>query len=306
MKNTRKLPFAEITELKVPWIGEVKDIVRNYIEKLSKQKEDEAEYEGSPELLDEKYLYERFKENRISEMWNGNWEIFKYFILNFEIKIFKTMIGEWTFTDADKEMYEYFNNVHVNDKTKCKASQIKMKSGSKVNYNELIYRSDKYIIYYEFEQKNEYDSNVIQDPYFTKFIKSFDCIENMKRNCKMTAKYADEDFFTSETLYVSRIYDGCVKNGQYNKLVNVSCEKIQPCYEKVRTQAERYDMFNASQLTEVMQKFQDYCMENPKYKKIVDEMKAITIFMKEEFKKTSKDFDKLSDINKRQFEDCFV
>ena len=306
MKNTRKLPFAEITELKAPWIGEVKDIVKDYIEKLTKQREEEAEYEGSPELLDEKYLYERFKENCVSEMWNGNWEIFKYFILSFEIKIFKTMIGEWTFTDADKEMYEYFNNVQVNDKTKCKANQIKIKSGSKVNYNDLIYRHDKYIIYYEFEPKSEYDSNVIQDPYFTKFIKSFDCIENMKRNCKMTAKYADEDFFTSETLYVSRIYDGCVKNGQYNKLVNVSCEKIQPHYEKVRAQAERYDMFNASQLTEVMQKFQDYCMENPKYKKIADEMKAITIFMKEEFKKSSTEFDKLSDINKRQFEDCFA
>ena len=111
MKNTRKLPFAEITELKAPWIGKIKDIVRDYIEKLNKQMEEEAEYEGSPELLDEKYLYERFKENRISEMWNGNWEIFKYFILNFEIKIFKTMIGEWTFTDADKEMYEYFSHL---------------------------------------------------------------------------------------------------------------------------------------------------------------------------------------------------
>lgn len=306
MKNTRKLPFAEIIELKASWIGEVKDIVRDYIEKLTKQREEEAEYEGSVELLDEKYLYERFKENCVSEMWNGNWEVFKYFILNFEIKIFKTMIGEWTFTDADKEMYEYFNNVQVNDKTKCKANQIKIKSGSKVNYNELIYRTDKYIVYYEFEPKSEYDSNVIQDPYFTKFIKSFDCIENMKRNCKMTAKYADEDFFTSETLYVSRIYDGCVKNGQYNKLISISCEKIQPQYEKVRAQAERHDMFNASELTEVMQEFQDYCMKNPKYKKIVEEMKEITIFMKEEFKKSSTEFDKLSDINKRQFEDCFA
>lgn len=306
MKNTRKLPFAEITELKVPWIGEIKDIVRDYIEKLNKQREEEAEYEGSPELLDEKYLYERFKENRISEMWNGNWEIFKYFILNFEIKIFKTMIGEWTFTDADKEMYEYFNNVHVNDKTKCKHTQIKIKSGTKVDYNELIYGSDKYLIYYEFEPKNEYDSNVIKEPYFTKFIKSFGCIENMIRNCKMTAKYADEDFFTSETLYVSRTYEGCIKNGQYTKLINVSYKKIKQCYEKDSSTTERYDMNDASQLTEVMQEFQDYCMKNPKYKKIADDMKAITIFMKEEFKKTSTDFDKLSYINKLQFENCFA
>lgn len=303
MKNTRKLPFAEINELKAPWISEVKGIVKENIKKLSKQREEEAEYEGSPELLDEKYLYERFKENRSSEMWNGNWEIFKYFILNFEIKIFKTMIGEWTFTDADKEMYEYFNNVQVNDKTKCKANQIKVKSGTKVNYNDLIYRTDKYLIYYEFEPRDDYDTNVIQDPYFAKFIKSFDCIENMVRNCKMTAKYMDEDFFTSKSLYTSRIYDGCVTNVQYNKLINISCEKIQPCYEKIH---ERYNNSETSQLNAVMEEFQDYCMKNPKYKKIADEMKAIMIFMKDEFKKSSEEYDKLSDTNKQQFEDCFA
>lgn len=293
MKNTRELPFAEIVRLKAPWVEEVKKIVNEYIDKLYLQLKNETEYDGVPEFMDEKFLYERFKENCYTNMWNGNWEVLKYFILNFEIKIFKTMIGEWTFTDADKEIYEYFNNVKVYDSVKCKSSQIKVKSGSKINYEELIYCNDKYIIYYEFETNQEYTNNILQEPYFNKFIKSFDCIANIKRNCKMLSKYADEDFFTSETIYNSRTYDGCIKNGQYIKLIRSSCEKIYPGYD------------TKQQLSDIMQKFEDYCMAKPKYKKITNEIKELIIYMKENFKKESTEYKSLSESVKQEFEKQF-
>ena len=91
MTNTRKLPFETITELKAPWIKEIKSIVTEYIVKLVNQYKEETEYCNVPEFYDEKFLYERFKENRDTGMWNGNWEVLKYFALNFEIKVLKTM-----------------------------------------------------------------------------------------------------------------------------------------------------------------------------------------------------------------------
>lgn len=300
--NTRKLPFNEIVELKAPWIDEIKTITNDYIDRLTKQREAEAEYEGSTELLDEKYLYERFKDNCSSGMWNGNWEVFKYFILNFEIKIFKTMIGEWTFTDADKEMYEYFNNVQVNDKTKCKPSQIKVKSGTKITYDMLVYTLDRFIIYYEFEPHNQYDSNVIQEAYFNRFIKSFDCIENMKRNCKMTAKYADEDFFTSETLYFSRNYDGCLQSGNFTKLINVSTDEILSECKKIRYESINIRKENAQE-QKIEKEFEEYCMKSLVYKALFKQLQKITIKLFKEFKEKSVTYKELPDSIKIKFEE---
>lgn len=289
MKNTRKLPFETITELKAPWIKEIKSIVTEYIAKLANQYKEETEYCGVPEFNNEKFLYERFKENRDTQMWNGNWEVLKYFVLNFEIKVFKTMIGEWTFTDADKEMYEYFNNVQVNDKTKCKPAQLTIKSGAKINVKDIIYNpNSEYKIYYEFTPKDEYDGNVITGYYFEMFGKSLSCIENMIRNCKMLAKFNDEDFFTSETLYVSQRYEATVKGAELGEPINVSCKKIVMECDKPKKTND----------VNVMKQFGDFCMENKKYKKLYDEMMKMSKELFKEFANTSEDYKNLPEKSK--------
>jgi hypothetical protein len=291
MKNTRKLPFETITELKAPWIKEIKSIVTEYIAKLANQYKEETEYCGVPEFHNEKFLYERFKENCDTEMWNGNWEVLKYFALNFEIKVFKTMIGEWTFTDADKEMYEYFNNVQVNDKTKCKSAQLAIKSGAKITTKDIIYNpNSKYEIYYEFTPKSEYDANVITVSYFEMFGKSLSCIENMIRNCKMLAKFNDEDFFTSETLYVSQRYEAMVKCDERGEPINVSCKKIAMELDKPKNKVDND--------VNVMKQFSDFCMENKKYKNLYDEMMKMSKELFKEFANTSEDYKNLSEKSK--------
>lgn len=291
MKNTRKLPFEIITELKAPWIKEIKSIVIEYIAKLSNQYKEEAEYCGVPEFHNEKFLYERFKENCDTQMWNGNWEVLKYFALNFEIKVFKTMIGEWAFTDADKEMYEYFRNIQVNDKTKCKPAQLAIKSGAKITVKDLIYNpNSEYKIYYEFTPKDEYNANVITGFYFEMFGKSLSCIENMIRNCKMLAKFNDEDFFTSETLYVSQRYEAMVKGAELGEPINVSCKKIVMECDKPKNKVDNG--------VNVMKQFGDFCMENKKYKKLYDEMMKMSKELFKEFTNTSEDYKNLSEKSK--------
>ena len=39
-----------------------------------------------------------------------------------KIKLLNEIIGNWTFTQEDKEMYEYFLNIEINDKNKTKNS----------------------------------------------------------------------------------------------------------------------------------------------------------------------------------------
>lgn len=286
MKNTRKLPFETITELKAPWIKEIKSIVTEYITKLANQYKEETEYCGVPEFYDEKFLYERFKENCDTEMWNGNWEVLKYFALRFEIKVFKTMIGEWAFTDADREMYEYFNNVKVNDKTKCKPAQLAIKSAVRIATNNIIYSHiNDYKIYYEFAPKGEYDANVIAISYFEIFIKSLGCIENMIRNCKMLAKFNDEDFFTSETLYVSSRYGDTVKCSERGEPISVSCEKIVMESDKTKKSGDKY--------LNVMYQFSDFCMKNKKYKNLSTELTKLSNELFKEFANTSVDYKNL-------------
>lgn len=293
MKNTRKLPFEIITELKAPWIKEIKPIVTEYIAKLVNQYKEETEYCGVSEFYDEKFLYERFRENCDTEMWNGNWEVLKYFALNFEIKVFKTMIGEWAFTDADKEMYEYFNNVQVNDKTKCKNAQLAIKSTAKITTKDIIYNHiNDYKLYYEFTPKDKYDANVITVFYFEMFSKSLSCIENMIRNCKMLAKLNDEDFFTSETLYVSQKYEAIAKCGERGEPINVSCEKIEMECDKTNNKVDNE--------VNVMKQFGDFCMENKKYKNLCDEMMKMSKELFKEFTNTSEDYKNLSEKSKER------
>lgn len=126
-------PFDDLLAMNCDWADQLKDLVNERINEYQALITAEAAYDGQPELADETILYERFKENCNTGMWNGNWQILKYFIRVFTIKIFKDMIGQWEFTEHDAEMYNYFANLKVTEKTKCKAAALKCKSGAEPN-----------------------------------------------------------------------------------------------------------------------------------------------------------------------------
>lgn len=70
----------------------------------------EAEIDGEPRLVDEKFLYELFVDNVKTGMYFGNVQVLKYFIPHLAIKLYKNE----QFTEQDIEMlkfYETFENV---------------------------------------------------------------------------------------------------------------------------------------------------------------------------------------------------
>ena len=102
-----------------PWVDSFKAVINKHIDEVQAALEAEAAYDGQPEFLDEEFLYERFVDNAKNDFRKANWQILKYFIWKFKIKVMKDILGEWTFTDNDVEMYCYFRGIQVDMTTKC-------------------------------------------------------------------------------------------------------------------------------------------------------------------------------------------
>lgn len=84
--------------------------ITNWVEYITNLLKIEAEIDGEPRLVDEKFLYEQFVENVKTEMYFGNVQVLKYFIPHIAIKLYKNK----PFTEQDIEMlkfYETFQNV---------------------------------------------------------------------------------------------------------------------------------------------------------------------------------------------------
>lgn len=297
MKKPSYLPYNELKEIKPDWLDEMKQDVENCIKLAENQYKEEVEYEGVPEFLDQKFIYERFKDNCRDGMINGNWEVLKYFVLNFEIKILKSMIGKWEFTDADKEMYNYFNNLHVDERTKCKPAMLKLKSGAKLLFSTILdYK--KYKIYYEFESKDKYENNVCEDHYFLKFANAFECITMMTNNCKMNAKYRTLNFFNDELVFISNIFEYYLKNGR--KTINKSATKIVPTCEKNDISTEQ------TSITKFLAELEAYCYKDSKFVELQIALNKIWKDKFFEFSQSNDMFSKLSQTDKytllKQFE----
>lgn len=111
MKKPYKVsPYLRLVKLGCPWVSDMKARVLKRIDEINQFITKEAEADGQFELADPKFRYDAFVYNKEHNMVFGNLRILKYFILEFKMKILYNMIGEWKFTDQDKEMYSYFRD----------------------------------------------------------------------------------------------------------------------------------------------------------------------------------------------------
>ena len=103
-------PYDELKKMGCPWIDDVRTRVLKRIDEFNAFIKAEAEADGQPELANEEFLYERFKDNCEYGLVMGNLRLLKYFVLWFKVKLLYEMIGEWMFTDHDVEMYHYYKS----------------------------------------------------------------------------------------------------------------------------------------------------------------------------------------------------
>ena len=270
MKN---LPFKLIKKLNAPWIDEVKTIVEKKIDESIAQLKEEAEYEGDVKFSNEKFLYERFKDNIENKLVFGNYQVLKYFYRIMKIKLYRLIIGRNTFNAHDKEMYNYFINVKVNEKTKCKHALLKFKSSTEITDYSIRYNNQSYFVNYILEtDKNSPYMDILNVPYFNYYIRAFTSIDDMIRNVKMQEKeninfFDNDDIFNPLKLYQM----------ENKKVIEISTENIKDI--KNEKYILQYDF------EKIKDSFELFCKRDDEYNKLYEKY---LLKIKELFKKFSK------------------
>lgn len=291
----KDLPYNEIKKLNAPWIKDVEQIIKTKIEESEKQLKEEAEYDGQPEFNDDKFLYERFKDNCENNMYFGNWQVLKYFYRKLRIKIYNLMLGKITFTDEDMEMFNYFNDMKVSDDNKCKPSTIKIKSSVEITEEEFYIRQQEFLIYYEFETASDRRYNdVATVGYFTYFQGAFGAINDMIRNVKMLSKYGmcgkPLNLFKNENILTSYILD----RYSNRKILNKTIKELKDC-----TNLNYKDPYSIE--NNAINLFTSYIKKDKKYNKLCSQLEKQTIKLYKEFKKTDT-YNLLNDIEKSKLD----
>lgn len=180
-------PYQFAKKNNADWIDKIKGEIQPVISAMEKQLMDEAEFCHDTELLDPKNMYCRFKENCEHNTFMGNWVILKYFSRMLKIKLLKEMLGEWTYTKEDKEMYEYYRSINVNYKNRISPRSLDYKSGieDKCENSFLKYASSK-PIYLDFPTNDKADThNVLCVDYYDLFTYKLHSIDDMVKRAKM-------------------------------------------------------------------------------------------------------------------------
>ena len=203
-------PFNVFVKIGAPWATELKERVTNVVAAYQKAIVEEAEFEGNPRMADEDFLYSRFKDNVAGGLVYANWEVLKYFYMSMRMKMYKEIIGDWTFTEHDVEMYNYFVSMDVKDSEKCVAKYLKWKSQASVNEYELL---DRYFYSREYySAKGECCKGVYYayDPSWQRYNKwialgtmkdrKAQLLEEMVLHCKKckSAMYERDNYFTTK------------------------------------------------------------------------------------------------------------
>lgn len=160
-KPYRTTPFSVFVKIGAPWATEMKERVTNVIDAYQKAIVEDAEFDGNPKMADEDFLYSRFKDNVAGGLVYANWEVLKYFYMIMRMKMYKEIIGDWTFTEHDVEMYNYFVSMDVKDSEKCVAKYLKWKSNVGVNEYELL---DRY--FYSWDDYNSSEGECCKGVYY--------------------------------------------------------------------------------------------------------------------------------------------
>lgn len=272
-------PFEDAKKLKAPWLKELQSYVKDTIDLMKSEIKKEAEYDGQTELMNEKFLYKRFKDNCQNGMMYGNWEVFKYFLRNMRLKVCYEMIGELKYTKEDKEMYDYFMNIEVTEKNKCKHSIIKFKSSAEQSYQNVQFHCsnhEEYTVYYNFKSDTDcdyYENQVVHVPYFTRFSKLFTGLDNMVANVKMLKAIDNTHFFNIKERYRSPFT-------QY-----VKGEYISHSVDKMPLKEHKNETDNFKK-TEILKNFNAFCEKNDDYQKLMCNFKLLQKQLFNEFRKT--------------------
>lgn len=277
-------PTKFILEKKPEWIEQIKPKVSKLIETLKFQLIKEAEYEHEEDLLTPEYMYTCFKQNVEEHGYFSNWTILKYFLRMYKIKILQEMIGEWTYTEEDVEMFNYFNTVEVDDKNK--ASEKKLKFLSCLEDEAIIQNYNNSIrIYCEFESDNPSDSNTGSLTYQTFFGTKYSALENLKRRAKLNKLFTyngieNEDIMGPD--YYKNVICKHIKNGSFSKIIKFDIDYIKSNWEKEQEKQEK-TRNTAISFYDGMAKFVD---KDPLYHKLQSEMNLMYYRLIQEYKKT--------------------
>ena len=257
MKN---LPFNMIKKLNAPWIDEVKTLVENKINDSIAQLKEEAEYDHDINLSNEKFLYERFKDNIENKLVFGNYEVLKYFYRIMKIKLYRLMLGRNTFNAHDKEMYNYFVNIQVDEKTKCKPAFLKIKSGTEIDESSILYIHNKYMLSYVFEtNENSPYMDVLNVPYFNHYLNCFRALDDMIRNVKMQQKL-NLSLFNEDIFDILKLYQK-----ENNKIIEISTEILKDVKNK------NYKSFYEDE-AQLLQLFNSFIKRDDEYQKLLEKM----------------------------------
>lgn len=289
MKN---LPFNLIKKLNAPWIDEVKTIVEKKIDESIAQLKEEAEYEGDVKFSNEKFLYERFKDNIENKLVFGNYQVLKYFYRIMKIKLYRLMIGRNTFNAHDKEMYNYFINVKVNEKTKCKHALLKFKSAAEITDYSIRYNNQSYFVNYILEtNKSSPYMDILNVPYFNYYNRAFISIDDMIRNVKMLGKeninfFDNDDIFNPLKLYLM----------ENKKVIKITTEDIKDIKN------EKYVLdYDFEKITD---SFELFCKRDDEYNKLYEKYLLKTKELFKIFSKTEK-YNKLPEDVRKIYEDTY-
>lgn len=290
MKN---LPFNLIKKLNAPWIDEVKTIVEKKIDESIAQLKEEAEYEGDVKFSNEKFLYERFKDNIENKLVFGNYQVLKYFYRIMKIKLYRLIIGRNTFNAHDKEMYNYFINVKVNEKTKCKHALLKFKSATEITDYSIRYNNNWWFsVNYIFEtNKNSPYMDILNVSYFDYYKRAFISIDDMIRNVKMQEKeninfFDDDDIFNPLKLYQM----------ENKKVIKISTENIKDIKN------EKYILdYDFEKITD---SFELFCKRDDEYNKLYEKYLLKTKELFKKFSKTEK-YNNLPKDVRKVYEDTY-
>ena len=118
--------FEEVSKMNYSWMDDLKNYIANTIECYKTALLSESELDSNTYLADYDYLYTCFKKNEETEELFAQYEVLKYLRVHMIIKCLKYVLGEWTFTDTDKEMLDRL--VEIQNTERCMPRKLKFKS----------------------------------------------------------------------------------------------------------------------------------------------------------------------------------
>ncbi len=229
-------PYDDMVSKGCPWLNEVKTAVLDRIKAESDRIPKESAMDGNPYLADESFLYECFVDNIEHGLVRDNWQILKYFVRMFHIKILYDVIGEWKFTDRDVEMYNHFNEIKVTEHDKCIPRYLKFHiddDEDNLRFDYIMFPAEFYIDCGHFKYQiglkkiTNCENYHVDDKYYkpyeqqmlsaarrgfdnTGYINFFEyegwLLQSMVQNARMEGKWKNDNFFTSKHLHTHHVH----------------------------------------------------------------------------------------------------